>query len=111
MESVSGADFILLVTEPTPFGLHDLKAAYEVTKEMSIPAAVVVNRAGFSEDKLNSFCHQNDLPILLKIPLDRKIGEEIAQGNTLLDFDPEYENKMILMFEKIFEIFKEGQLN
>ena len=111
VESVSGADFILLVTEPTPFGLHDLKAAYEVTRAMSIPAAVVVNRAGFSEDKLSTFCHQNDLPMLLKIPLDRKIGEEIAQGNTLLDFDPEYGKKMVMMFEQIYTIFKEGQLN
>lgn len=90
VESVSGADFALLVTEPTPFGLHDLRLMVEVVRELDIPAGVVINRDGIGDDGVDRFCAQADLPILLRIPLDREIGAGLAQGRPLLEIRPDY---------------------
>jgi MinD superfamily P-loop ATPase len=91
VESIRGADFALLVTEPTPFGLHDLRQAYELTRELDIPAGLIINRDGIGNADVDAYCREVGLPILLRIPLERTIGEGIAQGKTLLDIHPEYE--------------------
>lgn len=91
VESIRGADFVLLVTEPTPFGLHDLRQAYELTQELHIPAGLIINRDGIGNADVDAYCLKVGLPILLRIPLEREIGEGIAQGKTLLDIHPEYE--------------------
>ncbi len=91
VESIRGADFVLLVTEPTPFGLHDLRQAYELTQELDVPAGLVINRDGIGNADVDAYCREVGLPILLRIPLERAIGEGIAQGKTLLDVHPEYE--------------------
>jgi MinD superfamily P-loop ATPase len=91
VESLRGADLLLLVTEPTPFGLHDLKLAVELGHELQIPAGVIVNRDGSSEfTTLEEFCAEAGLPILLRIPFERRIAEGIAQGRTLVEIHPEY---------------------
>lgn len=91
VESIRGADYVLLVTEPTPFGLHDLRQAYELTQELHIPAGLIVNRDGIGNAAVDVYCQEVGLPILLRIPLEREIGEGLAQGKTLLDIHPEYE--------------------
>ena len=91
VESIRGADYVLLVTEPTPFGLHDLRQAYELTQELHIPAGLIINRDGIGNADVAGYCREVDLPILLRIPLEREIGEGIAQGETLLDIHPKYE--------------------
>lgn len=91
VESLRGADLLLLVTEPTPFGLHDLKLAVELAGELQIPAGVIVNRD--SKDPfpaLDEFCNEASLPILLRIPFEREIAEGIAQGRALVEIKPEY---------------------
>jgi MinD superfamily P-loop ATPase len=90
VETMRGSDFILLVTEPTPFGLHDLRQAYKLTRVLGIPSGVVVNRDGVGDAGVDDYCREVDLPILMRIPLDRKIGEAIAQGRTLADAFPDY---------------------
>jgi MinD superfamily P-loop ATPase len=90
VESLRGADFIILVTEPTPFGLHDLKLAIKLTEELNIPAGVIVNRDGIGDNKVDEYCLKNGIPVLLRIPFDRKIGEGIAQGRSLVEIRPEY---------------------
>jgi MinD superfamily P-loop ATPase len=90
VESVRGADFLLLVTEPTPFGLHDLRLAAQIARELNIPAGVVINRDGIGDAGVEDFCAAERLPILLRIPFDRAIAEGIAQGQTLVDLQPEY---------------------
>jgi MinD superfamily P-loop ATPase len=92
VESVRGADYALLVTEPTPFGLHDLRQAHVLTQEVGVPAGVIINRAGVGDAGVEEYCQQVDLPILMQIPLDRHIGEGIAQGQTLLEIKPEYQS-------------------
>jgi len=90
VESMRGVDFILLVTEPTPFGLHDLRLAVQVAHELKIPMGVVVNRDGIGDDRVDEFCQSEGLPILLRVPFERKIAEGVARGKTLVDIRPEY---------------------
>ena len=101
VESIRGADYLLLVTEPTPFGLHDLKLAVQLSKELEIPTGVVVNRDGIGDTQVDGFCQQAGIPILMRIPLKREIGAGIAQGKTLVDILPEYQASFQEMFEKI----------
>jgi MinD superfamily P-loop ATPase len=104
VEALRGADFVLLVTEPTPFGLHDLKLAVEVARELQIPAGVVLNRCeGNSPDGrysaiLEAYCEEQGLPILMRIPFEREIAEGIAQGRTLVEIRPE----TIPLFKQMF---------
>jgi MinD superfamily P-loop ATPase len=80
VETVSGSDFCLLVTEPTPFGLHDLKIAVEVLRKVAIPFGVVVNRAGIGDGKLYDYCKEENIRILLEIPYERRIAELYSKG-------------------------------
>jgi len=90
VETVRGSDFVILVTEPTPFGLHDLALAVDVLKELKLPAGIVVNRDGSAYLEMERFCADQGLPILLRIPFERAIAEGIAKGGTLVDVHPEY---------------------
>jgi len=91
VESVRNADYCLLVTEPTPFGLYDLSLAVKFLREMRIPRGVVINRAGLgNDDKLKDFCRSEDLPVLAEIPFDRKIAEIYSRGGLIVEQIPEY---------------------
>ncbi len=85
VESMRGADFVLLVTEPTPFGLHDLRLAVEVARgELGLPVGVVVNRDGIGDSGVDDYCAAEDVPILMRIPFDRRIAEAISDGSDSL---------------------------
>lgn len=91
VEAVSRSDFVILVTEPTPFGLHDLKAAVDVVvNQMNIPAGVIINRDGIGNSDVEKYCHCENLPILARIPMDRRIAEMLSNGIPLLRGLPEY---------------------
>jgi MinD superfamily P-loop ATPase len=75
VESVRGADFLLLVTEPTPFGLHDLRLAVQVGRELNIPMGVVINRDGIGDWGIDEFCEMEGLPILMRIPFEHAVAE------------------------------------
>lgn len=104
VETARGADFLLLVTEPTPFGLHDLRLAAQVAGELGIPAGVVINRDGIGDESVASFCASAGLPILMRIPFQRAISEGIAQGRALLDIHPEYRTRFWNMFQHIQDL-------
>ena len=89
---MQGADYVILVTEPTPFGLHDLKLAYELTGELGLPAGVIINRDGIGDQGVDDFCAQTGLPVLLRIPMDRAIAAGIAQGIPLVALRREYQS-------------------
>jgi MinD superfamily P-loop ATPase len=80
VETMKGADYVVLVTEPTPFGLHDLKLAVETTRQMGIRCGVVLNRAGIGDSRVNDFCTAEGIPILLEIPDNRRIAEACSRG-------------------------------
>jgi MinD superfamily P-loop ATPase len=85
-----GADYALLVTEPTPFGLHDLRLAAQVVRQMGIQAGVVINRDGLGFDGVEAFCRSEGLPVLMRIPFARHIAEGLAQGRPLTEIDRSY---------------------
>jgi MinD superfamily P-loop ATPase len=107
VEAVRGADFLVLVTEPTPFGLHDLKLAVEVGRELKIPIGVVINRDGIGDAGVEAFCKAEGLPILLRIPFDESFAEGIARGKTLVEIRP----VTISLFDQLFTYIDEnGQM-
>jgi MinD superfamily P-loop ATPase len=89
VEAVRGADACLLVTEPTPFGLHDLELAADLCRELGVPAGVILNRADLGDDGVESFCDERKLPILLRVPHDRRIAAAGARGDPLTDARPD----------------------
>ncbi len=104
VETMRGSDFVLLVTEPTPFGLHDLRLAVQVARdELGLPAGVVINRDGVGDDSVERFCAEAGLPILMRIPLDRRIAEAYAQGETIVARLPEYRERFLALYRRIEE--------
>lgn len=101
VESIRGADYLLLVTEPTPFGLHDLRLAVQLGTELEISAGVVINRDGLGDAQVEEFCQQNGIPILMRIPLERAIGAGIAQGKPLNEIQPAYQARFQEVFAQI----------
>ena len=90
VEVVRGADYLLLVTEPTPFGLHDLKLAVEVGRLLRIRTGVVLNRDGIGDQMVERYCAEEGIPILMRIPFERSIAEGTARGQPLIEILPDY---------------------
>jgi len=76
--AVDEADFVLLVTEPTPFGLNDLKLAVDTMRQINKPFAVVINRQGLGDDKVENWCKSENITIATRIPYDRQLAEQYA---------------------------------
>ena len=104
VEAVKGSDFCLLVTEPTPFGLNDLALAVEVARELDIPCGVVINRDGVGDDKVDRYCQEQGIPVLLKIPLDRKIAVLYSKGIPLVEGMPQWREEFLRLFQDIKDI-------
>jgi MinD superfamily P-loop ATPase len=83
VEAIKESDCCLLVTEPTPFGLNDLALAVEVARELDIPCGVVIDRDGIGNDKVDRYCREQGVPVLLKIPLGRRIASLYSKMNSL----------------------------
>ena len=101
IEAISGVDYCLLVTEPTPFGLHDLRLAVELCKELNVKFGVVINRDGMGNRDTENFCNEKGIPILLKIPYDRKIAELYSKGIPFIKEMPEWGVRFKDIFRKI----------
>jgi len=99
IESIKDSDYTILVTEPTPFGLHDLILAVEVLQKLKIPHGVVLNKCDIGDH-----CKKNDIPLLLSIPLDRKIAVAYSKGIPIVKINSSYEQKFIQLFKKIVQI-------
>jgi MinD superfamily P-loop ATPase len=102
VETMRGADFVLMVTEPTPFGLHDLRLAVEVARdELRLPVGVVINRDGVGDRGVEDYCATEDIPILMRIPLDRRIAEAYSEGVTMVEALPEYREQFVELYRRI----------
>lgn len=89
IEAVSGADHVLLVTEPTPFGLHDLKLAVETMEELKLPFSVVINRFDGGDRGVENYCLEKGIHVAARIPYRRRMAEVYSRGGTLLEAIPE----------------------
>jgi MinD superfamily P-loop ATPase len=106
VESVMASDYVVMVTEPTPFGLHDLEIATEVVKQLGIPLGVVVNFAGIGDRGVYEFCEKMDIPIIMEIPYDRHIAELYSRGIPFTEEMPEWKPKFKQLLARIEEAIK-----
>lgn len=101
VESVEGSDFALLVTEPTPYGIHDLRGMITVCRRLGVPSGVVINRSFGDDRSVESLCAAEGVPVLKKIPFDRKVAEAYAKGGTILEALPELREGLRDMYLEI----------
>lgn len=102
VETMRGADFVLMVTEPTPFGLHDLRLAVGVARdELGLPVGVVINRDGVGDRGVEAYCEAEGIPILMRIPLHRRIAEAYSEGVPLVEALPEYRERFAALWKEI----------
>jgi MinD superfamily P-loop ATPase len=104
--AMKGADFVLLVTEPTPFGLYDLKLAIGAVKILDIPCGLVINRSDMGDDKVRQYASKEGIPILMEIPFDRRVAEAYSKGKAMVDVMPEWKEKFLELYIRIEEIVK-----
>lgn len=106
VETLRRSDFTLLVTEPTPFGLHDLGQMQGIVEEMGIPAGVIINREEDEYLPLMDYCREHNLPVLMRVPFDRHIAEGIARGQNLVEIYPEYRQRFMDLLDQITALLK-----
>ncbi len=102
--AMKGADFVLLVTEPTPFGLHDLELAVGAVRVLGIPAGLVINRSDVGDDKVKAYAEKEGLPVLMEIPFDRGIAEAYSRGELMVEVMPGWRERFRGLFDRIVEI-------
>ena len=101
VSSVHKTDYCILVTEPTPFGLHDLKITVQVLKDLKVPMGVVINRAGLGDKKVYDYCKLENIPILMEIPFSKKIAQLYSRGVPFVSQMPEWKSKFQQINETI----------
>ncbi len=106
--AMKGSDFVLMVTEPTPFGLHDLKLAVEAVKILGIPSGLIINRADIGDDGVVAYAREEGLPILMEIPFDRKIAEAYSRGIPIVEVMPEWKEKFRSLYGRIEKLVPSG---
>ena len=109
VESIRGVDFVLLVTEPTPFGLNDLALAVDMVRALARPFAVVLNRCDAGDEGVRLYCKREGIEILLSIPDDRRIAERYARGEIIIEQLPEYREAFNRSYRRIAALVSEGR--
>jgi len=102
--SMKDADFVLLVTEPTPFGLHDLKLAVGAVKMLEIPCGLVINRSDMGDNQVKKYAKEEDVPVLMEIPFDRSIAEAYSRGEMIVEVMPEWKERFLELYKSIEKI-------
>ena len=99
-------DFVLLVTEPTPFGLHDLKLAIGAVRLLNIPTGLVINRSDIGDDQVKVYARKEGLPVLMEIPFDRRVAEAYSRGDAIVAVMPAWKKKFLNLYHQIQEIIE-----
>lgn len=105
--SINNSDFVILVTEPTPFGLSDLKMSLGVVSKLEIPAGIIINRSDMGDDKVLNYCKKNGIPVLAEIPFSRDIAVAYSNGIPIVEEIPEYRSTFKEILEKIEVLLNE----
>lgn len=106
IETLNGSDYCILVTEPTPFGLHDLKLAVDVVRHLNIPFGVIINRDGVGDKKAELYCQQEKIPVLMKIPHSKEIAQLYSKGIPFVRELSIWREEFVKLFKKISEEVK-----
>ena len=106
--AMKGADFILMVTEPTPFGLHDLKLAVGAVRILGTPCGLVINRSDMGDDRVREYAEAEQIPILMEIPFNRMIALAYARGELMVEALPEWKPRFRELYGKIERMLKRG---
>ena len=101
MAAVRGCDVAALVTEPTPFGLHDLTLAVAAVRKLGVPFGVIVNRAGCGDGRVHEYCAAEGIPVLLEVQNERGIAEAYARGETLVTARPELRPRFVALLDRL----------
>jgi len=101
VNAVMDSDVILLVSEPTPFGLYDMKLAHQAFSLLNKPMAAIINRAGLGTSEMADYCISSGLEILAEIPYDRRIAEAYAAGHIIADVDSDFRKLFMVLADKI----------
>jgi len=101
VETLRDADYLVLVTEPTPFGLHDLKLVVDMARVLEIPFGIVVNRAGIGDRALYTYCEAEKIEILGEIPDDRQVAVAYSRGQLAVDVLPERRSQFARIAETL----------
>ena len=101
IQTVATADFVILVTEPTPFGLSDLRQSVETLREINKPCGVIINRAGLGNNGVREYVDKQGIPLLMEIPFSRQIAEVYSEGKILADTDPAFTQNLLSMIRNI----------
>lgn len=99
--TVEDADFVLLVTEPTPFGLNDLKLSVETLEQLNKKMGVIINRSGLGDRSVYQYLHEKNLPLLMEIPFDKRIAEAYSKGKLITVELPEYRKAFAELYQKV----------
>ncbi len=110
IEAVRGSDLVVLVTEPTPFGLNDLRLAVEMVRALGLRAVVAVNRTGLGDDRVHRYCADEELDIVLELPDDRRIAEAYARGELLVDVLPDLRADLHAAWERIVDAARPAEV-
>jgi len=101
IESISGSDYCILVAEPTPFGLHDLKLMVEVVRHLYIPFGVIINRDGVGDKKVELYCQNKKIPVLMKILHSEEIAQLYSKGISFVNELPDWRDNFQNLFSRI----------
>ena len=104
VEAVRGSDLVLLVTEPTPFGLHDLEIAVETVRRLDMKTAVIVNRSDIGDGRVRDYCARENIEIVAEIPHSREIAEAYSRGNLLAGRIASFTALIRGMIPRIYEL-------
>jgi MinD superfamily P-loop ATPase len=99
IQTVSAADYVILVTEPTPFGLSDLKQSVETLRTMDKPFGVIINRKGLGDNNVHHYLNQEEIPLLLEIPFKKKIAGLYSRGKLLSEIDFFFAKQLMAVVE------------
>jgi MinD superfamily P-loop ATPase len=105
--AMKDTDFVLLVTEPTPFGLYDLKLAVGAVQLLNIPSGLVINRSDIGDNKVQIYAKDIGLPVLMEIPFDRQIAEAYSRGEMIVETIPRFRDKFLKLYQDIRALVEE----
>lgn len=109
VETLRGSDFALIVTEPTPFGLHDLKQVLGIIEDFKMPAGVIINRDGIGNNTVEEYLLSRQIPILMRVPFSRDLAEGLSAGRLMIDILPGYQVELEKAFSAISDNLKKVQ--